>query len=740
MPKVSVIIPCYNAQKYINQCIDSLLCQTLSDFEIICVDDGSTDETPVILKEYAKNDKRIKVLEQKNLYAGVARNKGLAVAEGEYVIFLDGDDFFAENMLETVCRAADEKGADAVIFGFRRFDDKKQIFFPKEELPRTDLIPDTDVFSAKDIPDDIFRVTSPAPWTKLFRRSFIDKTGLEFQPLPNSNDFFFILSAISMAERICAVSEALTFYRVNMATSIQGSKHKNPLCFLEAIDALYAQLNKTGLYSLLEKAFTTVALSSTHYNLRSASTDKARFTVLEALGSSDNSVNGLLGHEEEYYSNAASFKHATTINCAVEQFRNVKNTKQKADTLPVIPYRSDKKPKVSVIIPVYNTGDYLHATLDSICGQTLQEIEIICINDGSTDNSLDILKGWAEKDDRISLWTQENAGLSCTRNSGVRIAQGKYVYFMDSDDILEGDTLELLFEKADAENLDVVYFDADVFCEEEDFEEHISKYNYKRSREYSEVYQGQELFKTLYNNGEYFPSACLQMLRKGFIEELGLSFHPGIIHEDNAFTFTAILNAERVSHINRPFFHRRLRGNSIMTTTVSFKNAYGYFVSYQDMLRAYIRVEDKLTEENREAALTRIGQNLLNAQNSYANMPKEQLGAELGLIGDRRSFERMVVRAGNAYRQCEELKNKNAKNQQDRKELIAKNKRVTKNYEKLKVNHKKLNKRYKKLKKRDKRIRRTRLQRFIICCWDHSFSYAVKLSFKRLFGKLSGKK
>lgn len=737
MPKVSVIIPCYNAQKYIGQCIDSLLCQTLSDFEIICVDDGSTDETPVILKGYAERDSRVKVLEQKNLYAGVARNKGLAAAEGEYVIFLDGDDFFAENMLETACRAADEKEADAVIFGFRRFDDKKQIFFPKDENPRIDLIPDTDVFCAKDIPDDIFRITSPAPWTKLFRRSFVEKTGLQFQELPNSNDFFFILSALSMAERICAVGEALTFYRVNMATSIQGSKHKNPLCFLEAIDALYAQLNKTGLYGILEKAFQTVALSSAHYNLRSASTDKARMAVLEALGSSGNSVNALLGHEEEYYSNAGSFKHAATINSAVEQYRNIKNTKQKADTLPVIPYRSENKPAVSVIIPVYNTGDYLHATLESICNQSLKEIEIICINDGSTDDSLDILKGWAEKDSRISLWTQENAGLSCTRNSGVKIAQGKYVYFMDSDDILESDALELLCKKAEADNLDVVYFDADVFCEEEELEDHVEKYNYKRSKEYSEVYEGQELFKTLYNNGEYFPSACLQMLRKDFIEELGLSFHPGIIHEDNAFTFTAIINAQRASHINRPFFRRRLRGNSIMTTTVSFKNAYGYFVSYKDMMRAYIKAEDKLTEENREAALTRIGQNLLNAQNSYANMPKEQLGAELGLIGDRRSFERMVVRAGNAYRQCEELKDRN---QQDKRKLTEKNKKVTQNYEKLKVNHKKLNKRYKKLKKRDKRIRRTRLQRFIICCWDHSFSYAVKLSLKKLFGKLSGGK
>ncbi len=745
MPKVSIIIPCYNVEKYINQCIDSLLAQTMSDFEIICVDDGSNDGTLDILKKYESVENRIKVLEQKNLYAGVARNNGLSVAQGEYVIFLDSDDFFAEEMLEKACNAADEANADVAVFGFRRFDDKKKEFFPKEELPRKDIVvaagvdADSLVFSAADIPDDIFRITSPAPWTKLFRRSFVEKTGLKFQPLPNSNDFFFILSALSVAERICLVNEALAFYRVNMSTSIQGSKHKNPLCFLEAIDGLRDHLLKAGVYEKLEKSFQFVALSSSVYNLRSAATVEARRAVLEAFGTEGNSVNQIINQEEEKFANPTAFKNATLISNAVGQYKIIKKAELKVETSQVIPYRSAEKIAVSVIIPVYNTGDYLHATLDSICRQTLKNIEIICINDGSTDNSFDILRDWAERDERITLYTQENAGLSCTRNAGVSVAQGKYIYFMDSDDILEKDALELLFTKADAENLDVVYFDADVFCEEEGLEEQMKKYNYKRQKEYGQVYSGQDFFRILYNNGEYFPSVCLQLFRKDFVKENGFSFRPGVIHEDNAYSFAAILNADRVSHINRPFFHRRLRGNSIMTTTVSFKNAYGYFMSYQDMTRAYMKVEDKLTEENREAVLSRIGQNLLNAQNSYANMPIEQVGTELGLINDRRCFDRVIVRAGNAIRVHGELKEMESEYKQIRKELISKNKKVTGNYERLKVNHEKLKKRYKKLEKTNKKIRRTRLQRFVICCWEHSFTYAVKKSFKKLFRKFSGR-
>ncbi len=761
MPKISVIIPCCNVEKYIGQCLDSIIGQTLTDFEIICVDDGSTDDTLNIINGYAEKDGRIKVLQQKNQYAGVARNNGMAVAQGEFMIFLDSDDFFDPRMLELSYNAATENNADVVVFGFRRFDDKKQELNEKDELPRKDLLPEAEVFSARDIPEDIFRFTSPAPWTKLFRRSFVEGTGLKFQPMPNSNDFFFILAALSLAERICTVQEALAFYRVNVASSIQGKKHKNPTCFLSAIEALYEHLQKNNLYNIFEKAFQVIALSSSQYNLRSSATDEARYAILEALGNEEGPIFKLLGHENEYYTNNATLKHANLIYNAVSQYNTMKSTKHKADTKPVVAYRGQGDIGVSVVIPVFNTGDYLHETIASICNQTLRGIEIICINDGSTDNSLEILKQWAEKDERISVWTQENAGLSCTRNSGIELAKGKYVYFMDSDDILEKDALETLYGKASEENLDVIFFDADVFYDEPELKDSSPSFNYRRGRSYDSVYSGQDLFTELYNNKEYFPSACLYMSRREYLTENGMKFHPGIIHEDNAFTFAAIINAEKVSHVNKAFFLRRVRGNSIMTATVSFKNAYGYFVAYQDMVRAYTKAEPFLSEDNKSAAMSRVAQNLVNAQTSYANMAKEEIGREYGMGADMRAFERLVVRAGNAYRQCNELKAKNEKLLSQRnglnerhkalnekhkalserhKTLNQKHKDLNENHKRLKVKYRKVNKKYRKVskKKGKKSAKQTRLQRFIMCCQDHSFSYAVKLSFQRLRNKLFG--
>ena len=120
-------------------------------------------------------------------------------------------------------------------------------------------------------------------------------------------------------------------------------------------------------------------------------------------------------------------------------------------------------PKVSVIIPVYNTEAYVEQTLRSIMGQTLRDIELIVVNDGSTDGSLSVLERIATGDDRIRLYTQPNKGLSQTRNAGIARARGEFIYFMDSDDLLEPDALERCYERCQSDRLDFVFFDAESF-------------------------------------------------------------------------------------------------------------------------------------------------------------------------------------------------------------------------------------------------------------------------------------
>lgn len=124
-PKVSVIIPVYNAEKYLRQCLDSVVNQTLRDIEIICVDDGSPDSSLSLLQKYASGDNRIKILQQENSGAGIARNKGLAMASGKYILFLDSDDFFELDLCENLFYQAEKTEADIILYDADCYEQEK---------------------------------------------------------------------------------------------------------------------------------------------------------------------------------------------------------------------------------------------------------------------------------------------------------------------------------------------------------------------------------------------------------------------------------------------------------------------------------------------------------------------------------------------------------------------------------------------------------------------------------------
>jgi glycosyltransferase involved in cell wall biosynthesis len=250
-------------------------------------------------------------------------------------------------------------------------------------------------------------------------------------------------------------------------------------------------------------------------------------------------------------------------------------------------------PKISAIIPVYNTERYLTECVDSIAGQTLRDIEIVCVNDGSTDTSEKILAEYAQRDARVVIVTQENQGLSAARNSGVSAATGDYLYFIDSDDHLALDALEKLYEEAARNDLDVLYFDAVPFFEDADLETEHAGYRsyYERSAEYLDVMSGRELLATMAENNDYKPSPCLQLIRRSFYEAAGLSFYVGILHEDHLFSLQCALSAGRAEHVPWPCYQRRIRGDSIMTVEKSAANFKGFFISYLEMMRLFSRGE-----------------------------------------------------------------------------------------------------------------------------------------------------
>lgn len=231
---------------------------------------------------------------------------------------------------------------------------------------------------------------------------------------------------------------------------------------------------------------------------------------------------------------------------------------------------------VSVIIPVYNTEEFVEEAVRSIMCQSLRDIEIIVINDGSTDNTLSIIKRLADEDKRIQIYTQYNQGPSVTRNKGIENAQGEYVYFMDSDDYLEPEALETCYVKCERQVLDFVFFDADILNKEK--HKNISlNYQRKDCSNPELVYKGTDILKLLIDHKAYSPSPCLNFIRREYLTQIKLDFLPGIIHEDQLFTCLLYLQAQRVSSIHKDFFKRRLRDDSIMTRKFSTQNINSYF-------------------------------------------------------------------------------------------------------------------------------------------------------------------
>lgn len=234
-----------------------------------------------------------------------------------------------------------------------------------------------------------------------------------------------------------------------------------------------------------------------------------------------------------------------------------------------------KSPRVSVIIPVYNTEAYVEEAVRSIMNQTMKDIQIIIIDDGSTDNSSSIIAEISEGDSRISIYSQNNCGPSLTRNRGIEYALGEYIYFMDSDDVLDPNALETCYMLAIERNLDFVFFDSVSFSEEGIAS---SDSTYFRSFLFDEdkVYTGLDMLNQMLDSNIYRASACLNLINHKFLKKYKLRFFPGIIHEDELFTVQLYLFADRVSCIKETFYKRRLRSESIMTKKFSTPNIEGY--------------------------------------------------------------------------------------------------------------------------------------------------------------------
>lgn len=617
-PKVSVIVPVYNNELYLRECLDSAINQTLEDIEIICVNDGSTDGSLGIMQEYAKRDARVRVIDKPNGGYGHTMNRGLDAAKGEYVAFLESDDSVNTSAYRKLAETADAHSLDII----------KGDYFLLEGLGDERVLEPVEIMRTKERYGKVIRPLDE-PWSfyvpmmnclGLFRRDMLEKNAIRHNETPGAahQDMGFWFQTLCCADSMMFVNEPFYEYRQdNMNASMKSDKTtfstldeyefvrsflaSRPVLREQALPVFYHRKFGSAMF-----AYGRAELSLRLPFLRQLSEEFGRdletggFAFERFSESEVDQLNALMDDPDLFYleslgaSDAGEIRRLTDEIAAVRlQLQHVQSNRANEDLLPLLGESHEKSVDLSVVIPVFNAADYLEDCIASILEQGIDSYEIICVDDGSTDATPAVLAKLAEGNPRIRVVRQENQGQGAARNVGVGLSRGRYIQFVDSDDKLPEGSCSRALEVAMAEDLDVLYFDGATFYESDELAERFESFRttYMRSESHEECVTGIELFKQFKRENAYRVSPCLAVFKRQLLVENGIRFPEGVIYEDNAFALKVLCVAQRAEHINKPLYLRRIREGSTMTAKASAKNARSYFAIYLDMLQFALRGE-----------------------------------------------------------------------------------------------------------------------------------------------------
>ena len=479
--KISVLVPCCNVEKYIKQCMDSIVSQTLKDIEIICINDGSKDSTLDILKGYANKDTRVKIIDKPNSGYGDSMNKGLALATGEYIGIVESDDYIEPNMYEELYNNAKKFDAEVVKANFWLYwsnPERNELheFFKKEECgfvinPQT--YDNSSMFGRK-----------PSIWSAIYKNNFLKKNKIDFLTTPGASfqDTSFTFKVYATCEKMVCLYKPFLHYRQDNENSSVNNADKKAYFVCqeyEEIEKYIGQRKEDNLYPVYGAMFYDACIWM--YEKLGV---KMKYEFLQKISPILKGIINKAGLNNINFGEAW-WKKRDIVRIANDPFeyhmwRNVERYEQIGDTFTYKPVitpvgnikdvlknfkKSDKEPFFSIIIPVYNNEKYLRSCLESLLFQSERDFEAICVNDGSTDHSLAILEEYAEYDKNFIIINQANSGPSEARNAGLKVASGKFILFLDSDDYFSEDTCKILKRTilSEKKSLDAVLFGTRIF-------------------------------------------------------------------------------------------------------------------------------------------------------------------------------------------------------------------------------------------------------------------------------------
>ena len=585
-------------------------------------------------------------------------------ARGKYILFADRPCTAEPEALEKIYGFAEENDCEVTVASADYHDICKDRFIPERRFLNLSYFGGKSIILRGEGTRSIMNFTSPDAFNKLFRTDLVKESGVLKDGLFNA---FFVYSMITSAERTGGQDEVLFHSLINFEDG-EDEELPSPERFTGDFERLEGYLVKKGLVNDLSFSFLKCFSAEFAYLLRRSGDSGSAAGICRTVTASplwlkyrDILENDLGGDENTVMLRSAPAVIKTYELCSVPHDFEA----------PVLAAGEPPEGEVlvSVVIPVYNVEKYIGDCVRSVLEQSLKDIEIICINDGSTDSTPDVLKGLAGEDKRVRVYSQKNSGVSAARNAGIRLAAGRYIYFLDSDDMISSDALKELSDQMERDSLDMLIFNyADCFSEDEDLESFVSngRIFYRRNGIYPAKCSGAGLMAEMMKRNEYIPAIHGQIYRRSYLKDINASFIPGIIHEDNIFTFTALLSCRSCGYSEGRYYRRRYREDSIMTKRTSFRNCCGYFYSYVYCSELIGGKFSDVTKEINEVVLRLFD----NAVMNQMRLPAEEKYFFYGL--DRHLFvtySDMVFRQAELRKKEIELKERNEEKRKLTEEL-----------------------------------------------------------------------
>ena len=448
-PKISIIVPIYNVNLYLKECLNSIKKQTFKNIEIICVNDGSTDNSLEIIMEYIY-DNRFIIIDKNNSGYGDSMNNGIEFATGEYIGIVESDDFADFNMFENLYKYTNKGEMDIIRSNYKLFwdDGKKKIqefYFIKQFYYKI----------INPIENPYFFLIPPSIWACIYKKDLLIKNNIKFLKTPGASyqDTSFFLKTLFKSKKVIYIEESFLNYR---QTNLNSSINNNSIEKAVFVHNEYSEFEKyiksdINSFNKIEKIYNTKKIYSLFWNLERVDKKKKYIKLIyqniyKILKSKNYLVNQFNNKEKNFLNFLQDYGYEITY----EIYKNTLNYNK-------------TNPKISIIILSYNSKNNITECLNSLINQTFKNFEIICVDDGSTNNYSEILKEFEKKDERVRIINQNDENLKKKRNFEIKESKGDYIIFLNSYDVFDNSMVEELYAKIRGNDDEIVICNSNEF-------------------------------------------------------------------------------------------------------------------------------------------------------------------------------------------------------------------------------------------------------------------------------------